>query len=148
VIAEAMRLYPPAWAIGRRALRDYQWGGFAIPADSVILMSQWIMHRDPRYWPEPERFDPSRWQGDADGRPRFAYFPFGAGNRICVGESFAWTEAILVLVTIAQRWRFVLDPEHPVVPQALITLRPRYGVRAFPELRIVSPRSERAGHVV
>ena len=135
VIAESMRLYPPAWTMGRRPLRPYRCGDYEVPVDALILMSQWIVHRDPRYWPEPERFDPSRWAGEAKGRPRFAYFPFGGGTRICVGESFAWTEAMLALATIAQRWRLVLDPAHPVEPQPLITLRARYGVRAMPELR-------------
>jgi cytochrome P450 len=137
VVAETMRLYPPAWTLGRRVLRDYRWDGHAIPAGSLILMSQWIVHRDPRWWPEPTRFDPQRWLGDAT-RPRFAYFPFGGGNRVCIGESFAWTEAIIVLAAIAQQWRFALDPAHPIEPQPLITLRTRYGVRATPERRGVA----------
>jgi cytochrome P450 len=136
VIAEAMRLYPPAWTMGRRAVVDYHWGGCDIPAGSLILMSQWILHRDARYWPEPERFDPERWLPEPPPRPRFVYFPFGGGNRVCVGESFAWTEAILVLATIAQRWRLRLDLAHPVEPQPLITLRTRYGVRASAEPRV------------
>ena len=107
-----------------------------MPAGSLILMSQWIMHRDARYWPEPERFDPGRWLPEPASRPRFVYFPFGGGNRVCVGESFAWTEAILVLATIAQRWRLRIDAAHPVEPHPLITLRTRYGVRASPELRV------------
>ena len=135
VLAESMRLYPPAWTMGRRAVADYRWAGHEIPAGSLILMSQWIVHRDPRFWPEPARFDPSRWLSESPPRPRFSYFPFGAGNRVCVGESFAWTEGVLVLATIAQRWRVRLDPAHPVEPQPLITLRTRHGVRATPELR-------------
>jgi cytochrome P450 len=135
VIAEAMRLYPPAWTMGRRAIVDYHWGGCDMPAGSLILMSQWILHRDARYWPEPDRFDPERWLPEPPPRPRFVYFPFGGGNRVCVGESFAWTEAILVLATIAQRWRLRLDLAHPVEPQPLITLRTRYGVRASAEPR-------------
>ena len=136
VVAESMRLFPPAWTMGRRAIVDYRWGGCEMPAGSLILMSQWILHRDARYWPEPARFDPERWLSEPLSRPRFVYFPFGGGNRVCVGESFAWTEAILVLATIAQRWRLRLDPAHPIEPQPLITLRTRYGVRASAEPRV------------
>lgn len=152
VVAETLRLYPPAWTMGRRVLQDYRWGGFDMPAGSLILMSQWIVHRDPRWWPEPLRFDPARWlagassapgpAGDAAARPRFAYFPFGGGNRVCIGESFAWSEAIVLVAAIAQRWRFVLDPTHPVEPQPLITLRTRHGVRATAELRRTVPAPE------
>jgi cytochrome P450 len=130
VIAESMRLYPPAWTLGRRALEDYQWAGHHIPKGALILMSQWIVQRDARFWPEPDRFMPERWQVEAKDRPRFAYFPFGGGNRLCVGESFAWTEAMIVLATIAGRWRLPLDPSHPIEPHPLITLRARHGVRA------------------
>jgi cytochrome P450 len=136
VLAESMRLYPPAWTMGRRAIADYQWGGHVIPAGSLILMSQWVVHRDPRFWPEPARFDPARWLSEGASRPRYAYFPFGGGNRVCVGESFAWTEGILVLAVIAQRWRLRLDPSHPIAPHPLITLRTRHGVRAMSEARI------------
>jgi cytochrome P450 len=136
VVAESMRLYPPAWTMGRRAVTDYHWAGCEMPAGSLVLMSQWIVHRDARLWPDPARFDPARWLPEPPPRPRFAYFPFGAGNRVCVGESFAWTEAVLVLATIAQRWRLRLDPLHPIEPQPLITLRTRYGVRATPDARI------------
>ena len=136
VVAESMRLYPPAWTLGRRALEDYQWAGHHIPKGALILMSQWIVHRDARFWPEPDRFMPERWQVEANDRPRFAYFPFGGGNRLCVGESFAWTEAIIVLATIARRWRLLLDPGHPIEPQPLITLRTRHGVRATPVARL------------
>jgi len=130
VVSESMRLYPPAWTMGRRAVVDYRWDGHRIPAGSLILMSQWVVHRDPRFWPEPDRFDPQRWLSEAKAHPRFAYFPFGAGNRVCIGEGFAWTEAMLVLATIAQRWRLTLDPTHPIEPLPLITLRTRHGVRA------------------
>ena len=136
VLAESMRLYPPAWTMGRRAAADYRWAGHEIPAGSLILMSQWVVHRDPRFWPDPDRFDPARWLSEAPARPRYAYFPFGGGNRVCVGEGFAWTEAILVLATIAQRWRIRLDPSHPIEPQPLITLRTRHGVKATPEPRL------------
>ena len=113
VVAESMRLYPPAWTLGRRALEDYHWAGHDIPKGALVLMSQWIVHRDARFWPEPDRFMPERWQEESKDRPRFAYFPFGGGNRLCVGEGFAWTEAMIVLATIAGRWRLPLDPGPP-----------------------------------
>jgi len=131
-----MRLYPPAWTMGRRAIADYHWSGYDVPAGSLVLMSQWIVHRDARLWPDPTRFDPQRWLPEPPPRPRFAYFPFGAGTRVCVGEGFAWTEAILVLATIAQRWRIRLDPLHHIEPWPLITLRTRDGVRATPAARL------------
>ena len=136
VIAESMRLYPPAWAIGRRALESFEVRGFTVPKKSVILMSQYIMHRDPRYFPDPERFDPMRWSAEAQGdRPKFAYFPFGGGTRVCIGEQFAWMEEILLVASIAQRWRMRLVEGHPVDVQPLITLRPRHGMRMTLERR-------------
>ncbi|GIW12519.1 MAG: cytochrome P450 [Dehalococcoidia bacterium] len=136
VLAEAMRLYPPAWAIGRRATVDYPLGEVTAPAGSIILMSQWVLHRDPRYWPDPLRFDPSRFAPGAPAdRPRFSYFPFGGGPRLCLGEGFAWLEATLVLATIAQRWQLRLVPGHPVEVLPVVTLRPRYGVRMVLQAR-------------
>jgi cytochrome P450 len=130
VVTESMRLYPPAWLIGRRALHDYTVKGYRVPARSIVVMSQWIVHRDPRFFPDPERFDPDRWTPERRAAlPRFAYFPFGAGPRQCIGEGFAWMELVLVLATLAQQWRFELVPDHPVVPQAAITLRPKHGMR-------------------
>jgi cytochrome P450 len=129
VFAEAMRLYPPAWAVGRQALEDFPLGDFVVPAKAKVLMSQWVMHRDARFWPEPERFEPGRWTPEAKAaRPKFAYFPFGGGARVCIGEPFAWMEGTLLLAAIAQRWRLRLSPDARPVPQALITLRPRYGM--------------------
>jgi cytochrome P450 len=137
ILAESMRLYPPAWVIGRRALNEYKVGGYRIPADSIVLTSQWVMHHDPRYYPEPFRFDPQRWTPAAQAeRPKFAYFPFGAGPRVCIGESFAWMEAILLLVTIAQRWRMRLAPGQQVALRPTITLRPKYGMWMRLERRI------------
>jgi cytochrome P450 len=134
VLAESMRLFPPAWGIGRRALRDVELGGFHIPAGSILALTPYVMHRDERFWPDPLRFDPERFTVEARaGRPKFAYFPFGGGARSCIGESFAWMEGILLLATIGQRWRLRLAPGHPVEPQALITLRPRYGMKMVPE---------------
>lgn len=130
VVAESMRLYPPAWAMGRRALRDFVLGDYYLPARTSVFMSQYIMQRNPKYFPEPLRFEPERFSAEAENsRPRFAYFPFGGGARQCIGESFAWMELELVLATIAQRWKLRLVPGHPVVPQPLITLRPRYGMK-------------------
>ena len=106
VFAESMRLYPPAWAIGRQAMNDCKIGDYVIPAGSSILMSQYLMHHDPRYFPQPERFDPERWNPQEKAkRPRFHYFPFGGGLRSCIGEPFAWMEGILVIATIARRWK-------------------------------------------
>jgi cytochrome P450 len=134
VFAEALRLYPPAWAIGRRAVKDFTIGEFTIPARSIILMSPWVVHRDPRWFPAPEKFDPTRWSsnetgGEAEKRPKFSYFPFGGGARVCIGERFAWAEGVLVLATLAQKWRMDLVPGHPVEAQAKITLRPKFGMR-------------------
>ena len=136
VLAESMRLYPPAWGIGRRALEPFEVRGFRIGARSVVLMSQYIMHRDPRYFPDPERFDPERWTPEAQAsRPKFSYFPFGGGTRICIGEQFAWMEGILLIAAIAQQWRMRLEPGHIVEVQPLITLRPRHGMHMRLEKR-------------
>ena len=130
VFAETLRLYPPAWAIGRRVKEQYAIGEYAIPPKSILLMSPWVVHRDPRWWPEPERFHPDRWRPEeAEKRPKFAYFPFGGGARVCIGERFAWAEGVLVLATLAQRWKMRLVPGHPVATQAVITLRPKYGMK-------------------
>ena len=129
VLAESMRLYPPAWAIGRQALEDHHFAGFHVPKDSMILCSQWVMHKDPRYYPDPLKFLPQRWTSEAKAaRPKFSYFPFGAGPRQCIGESFAWMEGVLLLATIAQQWKLRLEPGHRIVPQPAITLRPKTGV--------------------
>lgn len=136
VIAESMRLYPPAWALGRRATEDYAVGGYDVPRGSVVLMSQYVTHRDARFHPDPERFDPERWAPEAiASRPRFSYFPFGAGTRVCIGEQFAWMEAILILATLARGWRLRLVPEQRIAVHPLITLRPKYGMRMRLEAR-------------
>jgi cytochrome P450 len=129
VVTESMRLYPPAWIVGRRALEPYPIGEYVAPARSILLMSQWVMHRDPRWFPDPERFDPDRWTPAFKAAlPKFAYFPFGGGPRQCIGEGFAWMELVLVVATLAQRWRLRLVPGHPVVPQPLVTLRTKHGM--------------------
>jgi cytochrome P450 len=136
VLAESMRLYPPAWIVGRRALVDYPVGGYVVPAGSIVLMSQFVTHHDARFFPDPYRFDPDRWTPEARAsRPKFSYYPFGAGPRQCIGEQFAWMEGILLLATVAQRWRLRLVPGHPVEMQPLITLRARHGMRMTIEAR-------------
>jgi len=130
VVTEAMRLYPPAWIIGRRAIDDYQLGDYVAPARSILVMSPYLMQRDPRFYTDPGRFDPDRWTPEFRAAlPKFAYFPFGGGPRQCIGESFAWMELILLTATISQQWRLRLVPGHPVVPQPLITLRAKHGMR-------------------
>ncbi|HMV50353.1 MAG TPA: cytochrome P450 [Blastocatellia bacterium] len=136
VFAESMRVYPPAWIIGRRALTDYQIGGYQVPARSIILMSQYVAHHNPKYFPDPERFDPERWTPEArESRPKFSYFPFGGGPRLCIGEHFAWMEGVLVMATLAQRWQMRLAPGHPVELEPIVTLRPKYGMRMRLERR-------------
>jgi cytochrome P450 len=129
VLAESMRLYPPAWAIGRLSLDDYEVGGYRLPAGSLVLLSQYVMHHDARYFQEPERFDPLRWTPEArETRPQYSYFPFGGGPRRCIGEGFAWMEGVLLIATLAQSWQLRLAPNHPVKPHPLITLRPKHGM--------------------
>lgn len=136
VLAEAMRLYPPAWAIGRLALCDYEVGGYTIPPKSLVLLSQYVTQRDERFFPEPARFDPERWMPEAkESRPQFSYFPFGGGPRRCIGEGFAWMEGILLISTLAQQWRLRLAPGHRVEPMPVITLRPKYGMQMMVEKR-------------
>ncbi len=129
VLAEAMRLYPPAWAVGRQAIEEVEIAGHLLPKDSVVLNCQWITHRDPRWFPDPLRFDPQRWTVEAKAaRPRWSYYPFGGGSRQCIGESFAWMEATLILATILQRWRLQLLDHYPLKLLPTITLRPKHGV--------------------
>ncbi len=136
VVTESMRLYPPAWLVGRRAVNEYSIGPYYVPPRSIIVMSPWIVHRDPRYYAEPDRFQPDRWTPEfRTVLPRFAYFPFGGGPRQCIGESFAWMELVLLVATLAQQWRFELVPDHPVAPQAAITLRPKYGMKMIASVR-------------
>lgn len=140
LIRESMRLYPPAWILGRRALADYSIGGYTLPARSIVLMSQYVMHRDPRYFPDPDRFNPERWTPEFKASlPRFAYFPFGGGPRQCIGENFAWMEAVLLLATLAQRWKCRAAPGQIVAPQPLVTLRPKYGLRMIVSRRQTTP---------
>lgn len=125
VVAESMRLYPPAWIQGRQAIEPCQVAGHAVPKGAVVFVSQWITHRDERWWPQPERFDPQRFDpAQRESRPRWAYFPFGGGSRQCVGEAFAWAETVLVLATLARSWRLEARAPGPLALEPGITLRP------------------------
>jgi cytochrome P450 len=130
VLAESMRLYPPAWAMGRYARNDFRLGEFFLPAKTTVLISQFVTHRDARFFPDPLRFDPERFTPEAKARrTKFTYFPFGAGFRQCIGESFSLMEGVLLLATLGQKWKLKLVSGHRVEPEPLITLRPKYGMR-------------------
>ncbi len=130
VLSKALRLYPPAYAVGRQVVEPYEVRDYVLQPGSTVFVSQYVMQRDPRYWFDFERFDPSRWTPEAVARrPKFSYFPFSAGPRNCIGEGFAWTEGVLVLATLAQRWQARLVLGHPVEMEPLITLRPKHGMR-------------------
>jgi cytochrome P450 len=134
VLKEAMRLYPAVWGIGRRAISECEFGGYRVPAGTNIFMFQWLTQRDPRFFPDPERFDPERWREDPvrSGKiPRFAYFPFGGGPRVCVGASFAMIEATLLLAMIQQKYHLELYPGHRIDTLASVTLRPKHGIRVI-----------------
>jgi cytochrome P450 len=129
VVAESMRMFPPAWAVSRLAIEDAMIGEWLVPRGAVAVASQAVTHRDPRWWPLPDEFEPFRFQAELKAsRPKLSYFPFGAGPRICIGEGFAWMEAVLIVATIAQRWKLELV-SRDVTPQASITLRPKGGIR-------------------
>ncbi len=149
VLKEAMRLYPPAWMMVRLAAEECVIGGYRIPRRTSVLASQWVLHRDPRYYPDPERFDPDRWtETFQKNLPRFAYFPFGAGPRMCIGASFATMEATLMLAVLAQRFRFrIADPTEKVLPLPSITLRPKSPVRITLSARSLSAELGDPGHV-
>ncbi|PKL76673.1 MAG: cytochrome P450, partial [Candidatus Melainabacteria bacterium HGW-Melainabacteria-1] len=133
LLTESMRLFPPAWILGRRVLRDYPLDPYLIPAGTVVTMNQFLVHRSPRFYTDPERFVPERWTPEFKQRlPKFAYFPFGGGPRNCIGEAFAWMEGTLLLATLGQHWRFCLSPGQQVEPQPMVTLRPRNGLPMIP----------------
>ncbi|MFL6322739.1 MAG: cytochrome P450 [Nitrososphaeraceae archaeon] len=130
VLRESMRLYPPVWTMGRYVETDYHAGEYTIPAGSSILMSQYVMHHDPRYYEAPEQFNPDRWTAEFKTKlPRFSYFPFGGGIRGCIGEPFAWMEGVLVIATIAQKWSMRLVPGQRIQLDPAITLRSKYGMK-------------------
>lgn len=129
VLHESLRLYPPAYGTSRILIEEHDIGPYHLPRNTVVSTFSFTVHRDPRWWQRPLVFDPDRWTPEAEAaRPRFAYFPFGGGQRQCLGEPFAWMEAAIILATIGQHWRFTLVPTHRVEPNPLITLRPRYGM--------------------
>jgi cytochrome P450 len=154
VLDESMRLYPPAWILTRVATRDDVLCGHRVARGTMVICSPYVIHRSPSLWSEPERFDPDRFTLERSlGRPRYAHLPFGAGQRLCIGQSFAQVEMQLVLTLILQRFRFELAPGHLIVPEPLITMRPKHGVKLLLQLRSEPadpvrkplPRAERAG---
>ena len=128
VISESIRLRPPAWAMGRTAVAGHRAHGYPIAEGSTVVVSPWLLHHDPRWWPDPEAFRPERWLADDPERPRYAFIPFGGGPRVCIGEPFARLEAAMLLATIARRWRFASRNDREPDLQAVITLRPRGGL--------------------
>ncbi|MGO4683788.1 cytochrome P450 [Hyphomicrobium sp. 2TAF46] len=136
VINEAMRLYPPVYAIGREAMTELELGGYRVKRGYTILMSQWVSHRDPKYFPKPEQFLPERWlDGLAARLPKFAYYPFGGGQRLCIGSHFATMEAMIVLATVGQKYKFTLAPDAVIDIKPQITMPPKFGMPATLELR-------------
>ncbi|MBD5634591.1 MAG: cytochrome P450 [Candidatus Eremiobacteraeota bacterium] len=133
VFSETLRLYPPAWITARRARRTVDVGPYTLDRGDIAIVSQYVSHRDPRYFAQPEKYEPERWLGEAP--PKFAYFPFGGGNRLCIGESFAWMEGVLAIATIVRRMRMCRVDDTDVATLPLVTLRPRSPIRARVELR-------------
>jgi len=130
VVAEVLRLYPPAWMISRSVREEHEIGGYKLAPDCLVLISPYVVHHDPRYYPDPFKFDPERWTPEAkESRPKFSYFPFGGGNRICIGESFAWMEGVLLLACFGRKWKLRVQPEQKIGLQAMVTLRPKYGMK-------------------
>ena len=131
VLSEAMRLFPPIWVIGRRAIEDVTIGGYEVPRNTIVIMSQYLLQHDERFWPRADEFLPERWldQEAEKMRPKFAYFPFGGGGRICIGEAFAWTEGVILLAVMARKWRFEAATGQVVKPSASVTLRPKGGLK-------------------
>jgi cytochrome P450 len=136
VIEESLRLYPPAWGFSRRALNDDEIGGYRVPKGSLVFVIPFVVHRRPRVWPDPDRYDPDRFAPEQVAvRPRFAYIPFSGGPRGCIGSQFAMVEALLIVAAIAQRYRIVLVPGQNIRPEPLITLRPKPGIHVTLEKR-------------
>lgn len=137
IVAESMRLFPPAWTVGRLALENHEFGGFHVPAKSLVLASQYVAHRDARFWEAADRFIPERWERFSvkEAGSKFVYFPFSKGIRNCIGEQFAWMEAVLLLANLGRRWKLNLMPEQKIALQPMITLRPKHGMKMRIEKR-------------
>ena len=137
VIKEVLRLYPPIWGIPRQTLRDCEIGGYQVPAGTSLTMSQWVMHRDPRYFDDPNKFKPGRWENNLDKKlPPFVYFPFGSGPRQCIGNSLAMTEIALIIAMFARDFDFTLSPDQVITPWPSITLYPRDGIKVIINHRV------------
>jgi cytochrome P450 len=136
IALESMRLYPPAYTLGREAIVDCAIAGYAVPRGTTLLMPQWVVQRDPRFYNEPDKFKPERWGEErVKAMPKFAYFPFGGGPRVCIGQQFAMMEMVLILATIAQKFRIRLHPGATVTPLPTFTLRPESGIPGVIEPR-------------
>ncbi len=136
IAKESMRLYPPAYGVGREVIDDFELGGYRIPGKANLFMFPWALQRDSRFFNNPEAFQPERWtEAFSASLPKYAYFPFGGGPRICIGNSFAMMEIVLLLATIGQRFKFSLLPDHPVTLLPAMSLRPRDGIRVRVENR-------------
>jgi cytochrome P450 len=145
VLAESMRLYPPAWSVARLNFEPYSLGPYHFPPRTLFVMVEYLMNRDVRWFPEPESFRPERWTPEQKAaRPKFVSFPFGGGPRQCIGEGFAWMEGVLLLAALGQQWRMRLDPGQRVAIQPQITLRPKYGMRMRLERRAAIPATMQA----
>ncbi len=137
ILAESMRLFPPAWTIGRLATEEHEFGGYKIPPKTLVLASQFVMHRDARFWENADRFKPERWEALSvkEAGNKFIYFPFSKGVRNCVGEQFAWMEGVLLLAALGKHWKLSLTHDQKIGLQAMITLRPKYGMKMRIEKR-------------
>ncbi len=137
ILAESMRLFPPAWTLGRLATEAHEFNGFQIPPKSLVLASQYVMHRDPRFWENADEFIPERWEKTPikEAGNKFIYFPFSKGVRSCIGEGFAWMEGVLLLAVLGRKWKLSLMPEQKIALNPLITLRPKYGMKMQIEKR-------------
>ncbi len=144
VFSESMRLYPPVWSAARRAMEALEVGGYSIPKGSFLAFTQYLIHRDARFHPEPDKFNPERFlPGEQAKRPKFSYFPFGAGTRQCIGEGFAWMEGLLLIAALAQQWRFHSVPSHPVEVEPLIALQPKFGIHMRLKKRCATEQTQK-----
>jgi cytochrome P450 len=131
-----MRIYPPAWVVGRYLIKDFETGGYVMPAGSVVIISQYLMHHDARFFPEPWKFDPERWTPEARAtRPKYSYFPFGGGPRGCLGEGLSWMQGTLIIALLAQRWHMNATTTRPVELFPRVTLQSKHEIRLHLERR-------------